>query len=201
MLPDTLQVGLKEWAVTVRALDRGTQILLLRKGGIREEKKHFEVRYPDFLLYPSYEHQRQDLLKPESHADLEETLEGWEGDATVTFTHWARVQEVMEVLEQEKVDALSPLHIWTNDYARYRLHWKPRFPLHILLLRVFRLDQPKTLPVADYYAGCKSWVDLEEAVPLGVSHPVLDEVSFLQRVEAVHERLGSVDSVPVTPRS
>ena len=32
------------------------------------------------------------------------------------------------------VDGLSPFHIWTPDYAFKRLRWKPRHPLHVLLL-------------------------------------------------------------------
>ena len=38
MLPDHCQIALKEWAVTVQALARGEQILLLRKGGIHEDQ-------------------------------------------------------------------------------------------------------------------------------------------------------------------
>ena len=70
MLPNRCQVALKEWAVTVDALAQGTQILLLRKGGIHEEGKDFRVIHPEFLLYPTYEHQREDLLKAERQPDL-----------------------------------------------------------------------------------------------------------------------------------
>ena len=51
MSPEKCQVALKEWAVTVRALAQGQQILLLRKGGIHEEGKDFRVIHPEFLLY------------------------------------------------------------------------------------------------------------------------------------------------------
>src|SRR5437762_3589694 len=34
--PSSLQVALKEWASVCRALERGTQVILLRKGGIYE---------------------------------------------------------------------------------------------------------------------------------------------------------------------
>ena len=36
-----------------------------------------------------------------------------------------------------RVDALSPFHVWTPDYAMKRLGWKRRDPLHIMLLRVY----------------------------------------------------------------
>ena len=47
---------------------------------------------------------------------------------------------------QERVDDLAPHHIWTDAYAQSRLHWKPMLPLSILLLRVYRLEQPATVP-------------------------------------------------------
>ena len=74
MLPDKCQVALKEWAVTVKALAEGQQILLLRKGGIHEESKDFRVIHPEFLLYPTFEHQREDLLREEYQPDLRAVL-------------------------------------------------------------------------------------------------------------------------------
>ena len=48
----SMPVAFKEWAVTVRALAEGEQLLTLRKGGIREENKHFELDHERFFLYP-----------------------------------------------------------------------------------------------------------------------------------------------------
>ena len=75
MLPDVCQMALKEWAVTVQALAQGQQILLLRKGGIHESGKNFRVIHPDFLLYPTYEHQREDLLKEAHQSSLRRVLQ------------------------------------------------------------------------------------------------------------------------------
>ena len=74
ILLDSCQIALKEWAVTVQALAKGGQVLLLRKGGIHEEGKDFRVIHPEFLLYPTYEHQREDLLKPEAQPSLKQLL-------------------------------------------------------------------------------------------------------------------------------
>ena len=52
--PVTCQLALKEWAITVKALADGDQIMMLRKGGIHEESKDFRVVHPEFLLYPTY---------------------------------------------------------------------------------------------------------------------------------------------------
>src|SRR5579883_3547847 len=59
MLPDRLQVALKEWAVVQRALLEGHQMVLLRKGGLIEESGDFDLRAREFLLYPTYEHETE----------------------------------------------------------------------------------------------------------------------------------------------
>ena len=45
-----MPIAFKEWAVTVRALAEGEQLVTLRKGGIREENKHFELEYDRFFF-------------------------------------------------------------------------------------------------------------------------------------------------------
>src|SRR4029077_16143130 len=59
---ESMPTPLKEWAVTVRALAEGEQLLTLRKGGIREENKHFELEHERFFLYPTFDHQQNDLV-------------------------------------------------------------------------------------------------------------------------------------------
>ena len=38
-----MPIAFKEWAVTVRALAEGEQLVTLRKGGIREPDRHFAL--------------------------------------------------------------------------------------------------------------------------------------------------------------
>src|SRR3954453_17197751 len=71
-----MPIALKEWAVTVRALAEGEQLVALRKGGIREEEKHFEVEHDQFFLYPTFDHQRNDLVRESHHPELRRALEG-----------------------------------------------------------------------------------------------------------------------------
>ena len=190
MLPEQCQIALKEWAVTVRALADGQQILLLRKGGIHEGSQEFRVIHPDFLLYPTFEHQRKDLLREEYRPSLAEILVEPRQEGQLTFTHWARAAEVIEVSEQSKVDQLAPYHIWTDAYAQARLNWKPMLPLSIMLLRVFQLERPVTVPLLPEYNGCTSWVEVLTRVPLGRLVPVLPEDEFQRRVDEVKGCLG-----------
>ncbi len=188
--PNACQVALKEWAVTEQALAQGRQILLLRKGGIHEEGKDFRVIHPEFLLYPTYEHQREELLQPEYQPSLRALLAEPRNEDQINFSHWAKVEEIIEVSEQEKVDRLSPHHIWTNAYAQSRLHWKPMLPLSVLLLRVYRMEQPVTVPFLPEYRGCTSWVEVLTPVSLGRLQPVLGDEDFQQRVDRIKGSLG-----------
>src|SRR3954454_13636398 len=73
--PSHMPIALKEWAVTVRALAEGEQLLTLRKGGIREENRHFEIEHDRFFLYPTFDHQADGLVRPAHHPELERALE------------------------------------------------------------------------------------------------------------------------------
>ena len=44
-----VMIALKEWAIVCKALEDGKQMLLLRKGGIMEYRKGFEVKHNEFL--------------------------------------------------------------------------------------------------------------------------------------------------------
>ena len=70
-----MPIAFKEWAVTVRALAEGEQLVTLRKGGIREENKHFELEHERFFLYPTFDHQRNDLVRESHHPELRRALE------------------------------------------------------------------------------------------------------------------------------
>ena len=196
MMTDHCQIALKEWAVTVQALAEGRQVLLLRKGGIHEEGKNFRVIHPEFLLYPTYEHQQEDLLKSEYHPDLRQLLAESPRDEQITFTHWAKVEDTIEVSQQEKVDDLSPYHIWTNAYAQARLHWKPMLPLSIMLLRVYRMEEPISVSLIPEYGGCTSWVELMSEVPLGNLQPVLSDAELQRQVDEIKGTLGLSVAVP-----
>lgn len=192
MLPDNCQIALKEWAVTCEALAQGEQILLLRKGGIHEEGKDFRVIHREFLLYPTYEHQRADLLKPAHQPALAQLLEDAPRSEAITFSHWARAEEIIEVEAQERVDDLASYHIWTDEYAQSRLRWKPMLPLSILLLRVYRLERPQTVPYLKEYGGCTSWVEIMPRIDLGQAEPALSDAEFQGQVEAIKGSLGLV---------
>ena len=188
-LPTMCKVALKEWAVTISALGHGKQLLLLRKGGISEQGNHFRVIYPEFLLYPTYEHQQSDLLKPAHQPELQRTINNSTSPQIITFSHWARVEQVIDLTEEEKLENLFTHHIWASDYADKRLRWKPTKPLSVILLRVYRLEHSQSVPFLPRYGGCSSWVDLAEEISLGSLNPVLSDKDYERNMGAIREAL------------
>jgi len=170
----------KEWAVIVQALLEGEQIVDVRKGGRREDGRHFQLRANRFWLYPTAEHQRAELLKPAYRSWLE-AAPGSRVGGPITVLGWADVIGTATVTDVAALDALDGKLIWTADYAESRLNWKHRDPLWILALRVHRLVEPITVPWHESYGGCTSWVDLDglpDDPALVPSEPALSDVAF-----------------------
>jgi hypothetical protein len=191
---ETLRHTLKEWAVAVRALERGETALVVRKGGIRE--KAFAVRDTRFLLLPGYEHQRLDLLKPEYRQLMQEIPDLTDG-GPLRFTSFAEVKGAYEVSEPESLEAIDPYHMWTSEYAESRLRWRPKKPLTVLVLRTYLLPGPVELPYGEAYAGCRSWIELDEPVSTEGSRPVLEDASFERLISPALEVLRRLEPAPV----
>lgn len=184
-------MGLKDWAVAVEALGGGKQILIMRKGGIAEETRHFTVQSDRFFLYPAFEHQKEELLKPEFQGEIEKTRSLWSPDQqTTTIKYFAVLHEDIEVMEEEDLVRLSPHHIWTDRFATERLKWKKKLPLHVLLLRVYQLEEPKEIPIRQEYRGCKSWHQMPVELSELKGTPVLSDAEFAAEVDAIKAKLG-----------
>jgi hypothetical protein len=187
--PISLDVALKEWATVVRALEAGRQILLLRKGGILEQsiKNRFEIKYNEFLLFPTYLHQSRGELKPEAHAELQPVTAEPE---QVRITAAGVVTDIIKVQSREQVDRLDSEHIWTSSLIDMRFQYKPQNPLYLVLVRAYRLHQPAVLANTPAYTGCKSWVPLEQPIETGDALPVLDDVKYEHRRQTILNKLA-----------
>ena len=110
----------KEWAVVVHALLEGEQILDVRKGGLREDGRHFSLRSTRLWLYPTAEHQKPELLKePYRHwIDLAHSAPVGE---PITIEGWADVVRVATISETSELEAIESKLIWTSEYAASRL--------------------------------------------------------------------------------
>lgn len=191
---NSLQHTLKEWAVAVKALERGDTALVVRKGGIRE--KAFAVPNTRFLLLPGYEHQRPELLKSEHRGLMDEIPDRSDQDSLI-FTSFAEVHAAYEISEPETLEAIDPHHIWTPEYAESRFKWRPKKPLTVLVLRTYLLSEPVELPYRESYGGCKSWIELEESVSMEGARPALDDDEFSRITSPVMELLEDQEPAPV----
>ncbi len=177
----------KEWAVVVDALLRGQQVLDLRKGGLHEPGRAFSLPAPRFWLFPTYEHQQAELLKP-AHRSALERVRAERVDGVVHLRGWAEVVGVARVTEPRQLADLEDEFIWTIDYAAKRLRWKRRQPLWLMALRVWRLHRPLVTPERPDYRGCTSWVTLhdtpDDPVTLPTA-PVLATAELERRLSTV----------------
>jgi hypothetical protein len=183
-LPATLAVALKEWATVCDALTGGRQMLLLRKGGIYESGGEFELEHQHFLLFPTYLHQNPAMLK-ESNGLETAAAE----PSHVRLSAAAHVTDIIPVTSRRLMDALDDQHVWAKPLIDMRFNYKPDNPLYLLLLRVYQLGEPVTVENTPAYAGCKSWVKLEESVAARGALPVLDESRYQERRRLILERL------------
>jgi hypothetical protein len=174
---NTLQQALKEWAVVCLALAEGRQALLLRKGGIAEDSGQFQVEHRRFWLFPTYVHQQKDGIVPEAVPLLEQAEAERPPQDIVRLTHFAETVESYHVSDLAAVEKLAGLHIWSPQTVRARFEYR-RPGLHVLLVRVYRVPQAFELADTPEYAGCRSWVELERALPMDGATPVLTEEAF-----------------------
>jgi hypothetical protein len=191
---NTLQHALKEWAVAVRALERGETALVVRKGGIRE--KAFAVPQTRFLLLPGYEHQRPGLLK-DKYRGLMSGIPDLADDGPLRFSSFAEVEGAYEISEAEELSALDAHHMWTPEYVESRFKWRPKKPLTVLVLRTYLLTEMVELPYRDEYRGCKSWIELKKPVSVEGARAALSDDEFDRLVAPALEVLGSLEPAPV----
>jgi hypothetical protein len=184
-----LSIAFKEWAVICEAIAAGRQALILRKGGIAEEGGVFRPEHAEFLLYPTYFHEHRAGLKSE-FLPLFESAEAAKPPAgTIRFTHFVRVERVTRVTDINVALALDPLHAWTPAVVEQRFQY--RTPgLFVLAVRAFRLARPVEAIERPEYAGCKTWVALDQSVDTTAAEPVLSDTQFAEFSSALSGLIG-----------
>ena len=172
--------ALKEWATVVKALENGNQTVLLRKGGILETASGFNVESKKFLLFPTYEHQQHDSLKSQFYGYLADVRENQPKTGVNKITSYAEIIEEADVSDMQKIEALSPFHIWSDSYISERMKWMPQKPMKALFLKVYKIQQSE-IPVISEYQGCKSWIDINVNLEAGQS--VLSDKELNEKLE------------------
>jgi len=166
--------ALKEWAIVCKALESGNQILSFRKGGIMEFRNGFELKFKNFFLSPTFEHQAKESIRMDYHTTLDElnrkngsdnaeTLP--DSNKTTEIASFVEITHFSEVPDLTTLKKLENFHIWTDDYLRSRFDYNPKKPLYLLLLRVYKLNKPIKLVNKPEWVGCKSWIQIDSHDP------------------------------------
>lgn len=80
-----------------------------------EAKRGFELLHPDFLLFPTFEHQHAASLKPEF-----QELAGTPADAEIHIEYLARVTGIFPA-----PDSIHAAHIWNDRFLTMRRETGP----------------------------------------------------------------------------
>jgi len=172
----------KEWEGIVAALGNGAQIVILRKGGIAEGRAGFAVRHPKFWLFPTKFHQQWEQTKP----GLRRFAAASPGeDKEIMVEYFGEVTDAVYLDSWAQVARLDGDHFWTNALLRERFDYQGRpgmTPgLHLLIVRVSRLNLPHRLAPSPAYEGCKSWIDLPLDWTRDMATPVVRADEFATR--------------------
>lgn len=163
--------ALKEWASAIDALGRGAQVVLIRKGGIADPD--FGVEAERFYLFPTNFHDG-----------------GGEAPRAVPITHWCEAVRTWRVRDLEALCRLEPLVIFDRTTLETRYRFRADQAIHVIGVRTYRLARPATVSMKDDYAGCRSWVSIDEEVDVDGSVPVLSEEELAGRFAEIEQLLA-----------
>lgn len=165
-----MKYALKEWSTTIEALGKGQVIAIWRKGGI--DDGGFTIEQKQFVLFPTGTHQSLDKVKPEWWS-LHSEKSTPNKDNQVKLSYWAEVHETIELQSLEQLLSISNQLINTNEHLVSSWNLYPEHKGIVLLLRVYKLNDPILVPYLQDYGGCKSWIELKIDVPKIGSAPTL----------------------------
>jgi hypothetical protein len=174
---------LKEWATVVSALESGDQVVLLRKGGILEAASGFVMESKRFFLFPTFEHQVRQSIKPEFHKYLE-FVKDKQLDGKNTITSFADVLAEVDLTSEEGIKKLSEFHIWSESYVKTRIGWMPQKALKAIFLKTYKMPA-FVIPLKPEYQGCKSWININ--ANFDDAKPVLDDAVLESRLQKFRE--------------
>src|ERR1051325_11860196 len=184
-----MRIAFKEWSMVVEALGAGEQILILRKGGISEGRRGFQVEHAEFVLYPTAFHQQRESVTPTAQAKLDRVQSEGASPATVDLEYFAHVVSWRRLESLAAAERPRGQHIWRDEVIANRFDWGKEKNIHALAVRVFKLPQSVRLPVLPSYGGCKSWIDLDQEIATEGAAPVLTKEAFNEKLNQFHAAL------------
>jgi len=183
----------KEWEAIVEALGQGAQIIILRKGGIAEGRAGFQARHPKFWLFPTRYHQQWEKTKPELRRYLTPTTEPM---TEIPLHYFAEVTDTVYLSSWDSVARLHDAHFWGEEILRERFDYHDRpgmeAGLHLLIVRVSRINLPHRLPLSPAYDGCKSWIEVPADWSKDIAAHVVRTEEFATRRSRILAAIATV---------
>ena len=179
----------KEWQVICDALASGRQSVILRKGGIHEGREGFSFAHKSFYLFPTKFHAQSDHVREGSFLPDSE----WKEGDPFEITHHAEALFAVTLTDWEKVEALRPYHIYTDETLKDRFDWEGKGmasgSIHVALVRISELQKPIPLVYSKRLGGCRSWVEVAEIhdSPTTTLDPVIEDQKFGQLQSEIRE--------------
>jgi CDP-diacylglycerol--glycerol-3-phosphate 3-phosphatidyltransferase len=185
----------KEWEGIVGALGHGAQIVILRKGGIAEGRTGFAPKHPRFWLFPTRFHQQWEQTKPELRRF---TLAGPGDSKEIPLEYFAEVTDAVYLESWAQVARLEGEHFWNEALLRERFEYHDRpgmtAGLHLLIVRVSRVNLPHKLAPSPAYEGCKSWIEVPADWTGDIASVVVPAAEFATRRSRILAALAALST-------
>jgi hypothetical protein len=184
--------GFKEWGGVIRALEEGDQTCIIRKGNRQADL--FDLSRRRFWLVPSYAHQEEDSIQPFYRDYLEESEEqnAEAGSDRIHVQCWVQAKTVIKITRNQRLNWITDHTIYSPRCLQNRFQLQPGEALHMLVVRAYKLDDPRILENPDGYEECTAqggdaWVDLKQRIPLIPDDPALAADEFEDRLSTLRE--------------
>ena len=170
--------ALKEWASVIAALGRGEQVILIRKGGIADPS--FGLEATRFYLFPTDFHEHGAAPIPA---------------ATIPITHWCEAIRTWRVHDLDTLYRLEPLVVFDRSTLETRYRFRADQAVNVIGVRTFALSRPMEIAMNEQYAGCRSWVSLDEEIDIDGSRPVLRDDELQRKLETLSALLSGAPAI------
>jgi hypothetical protein len=176
----------KEWALICDALGKGTQSIILRKGGIAEDNAGFSFSEGSFHLFPTLFHEQVERLRLPTGTSIPRPLAG-----AIEIALHATTVHTAVLDDWETIRRLEPFHLWRPEIVRERFEYDNHDEIHLAIVRISRLNPPWILPDSPSFGGCKSWIEMPEPPAATSMIPVLPDNEFNRLADRILEALSS----------
>lgn len=185
-------IALKEWSILCVELAAGRQVILLKKGGIHDRRKEFEMDHHAFFLFPTYYHAKAEDVVPGAQAELERLTAEAPPESEVHLSVYCTVHGAKFVEDVATLRKLEGQHVYSDHTIDTRYNYR-RPGLWVVTVRASVLPEPVVVSNTEEYAGCVSWVSLDEAIDPKDTRPALSDEAFAERIAAVEEVIGKFE--------